>query len=206
MGFYTHHNIRGLDTDHQIFVSQPFDHMYLIKCALHNSLCRYAMIFIYQLLLQGTAVYPNADRDIPFLGHGNHSRYLFFPSNVSGIDPDLIRSVFHGCNGHFIIKMNICHQGNGNLLLDLTDRPCGLQCRNGTAYDLASCLFQFVDLLYRGLYIFCSCIRHGLDQNGISSSDLSVPDQNLSGLFSFHVLVPPFPLLGHLLLLYDMAT
>ena len=49
-----------------------------------------------------------------------HDRFdTLIASDISRIDTDLVCTVFHGCNGHLIIKMNICHQRNGDLLFDL---------------------------------------------------------------------------------------
>ena len=122
----------------------------------------------------------------------HHSPHTVFASDISGIDPDLVSAVFDGCYSHPVIKMNVCHQGNGNLFFDLLYSPGRLHSRNGHPDDLASGRLQPMDLFHRFLHIFRLCIAHGLNGNGISSADHAVPDAHRPGLLSCrHSSAPP---------------
>ena len=164
--------------------------MYLVQCALHQTLCSNAVVFLHQFLLKGTAVYTNTDGDIPFLCHVNYSLDPLCTSNVSRIDADLICAVLHGRNGKSVVEMNVCNQGNMNLLLNLLQRPGSFHGRHCTADDVAACCLQGKDLGYCCFYIFCFGIGHGLDQNGIASADLFVSNLYYFCMVSVHIFPP----------------
>ena len=186
MRLYTHHHIGGLNTDHQILIAKLFNHMYLIKSALHNALCCDTMVFFHQFLFQGTAVDSYTDGNISFLCSPDNRRYLILPADISGIDPDLVCAVFDCRDCHLIVKMDVCHQRNGNLLLNFPDCLCRFHRRHRAADNLTARLFQFVDLLHRRLDILRSGVGHGLDQDGIPSPDHSISNLNDSRMLSGH--------------------
>ena len=162
MCLYTHQHIGRFNADYHIFISLLFNHMYLVKGALHNPFCGYPVVLFYQLFFKRTAVYPYPDRDIPFFRHIYHPGHLILPSDISGIYSDFISAVFHGGNRHLIIKMNIRNKRNRNLFLNLTNCCRRLRRRNRTSDNFTACLFQFVNLLHCSFDILCPCICHGL--------------------------------------------
>ena len=145
------------------------------------------MVFLHQLFFQRTAVHPHTDRDIALPCSVYHCFDPVKASDISWIDADLVCSIFHSCNGHLIVKMNVCHQRNGDLLFDLLDRLCRLLGGYGTTDDLTTCFRQSVDLLYRRFYIFRSCICHGLDQDWIPSADDPVSNLHYFCMISIHL-------------------
>ena len=187
MRSYTHQDIRRFDTDHQIVISKIFYDMHLIQRTFHNTFCRYTMVFFYQILLQRTAVYTDTDRNISFLCHFHNSLHSVNASDVTRIDADLICSVFHGCDRHLVIKMDICHKRDMDLFFDLTDRLCGFLSRNRTADDLAACLLQSVDLCDCRCYVLRMCICHGLDQHRIAAADHSVTNMHYFCMITIHI-------------------
>ena len=191
MSLCTHHNIGRLDTDDQIVIAQILDDLYFVKGTLHNALCGHTVIFLHQLFFQRAAVHAHADRDIALLCRIHNGFDPVKASDISRIDTDLVCTIFHGCDRHLVIKMNICHQRNADLLLDLLDCLGCLFIRNRTSDDLTSCLGQSVDLLHRCFHIFCSCIGHGLDQDRIASADDPVADLYYFCMVSIHLTSPP---------------
>ena len=72
----------------------------------------------------------------------HYSLQTLSAADISRIDTDLVRPVFHGSNGQTIIKMDICHQRDADLLFDFVQMAAAASMRwNGTADDLtARCL------------------------------------------------------------------
>ena len=119
MGFCTHKYVGRFNTDDQIVISHIFNDFYFIKGTLHNSLCGDAVVFFHQFFFQGTAVHPHTNGNISFFCRVYNRFDSLIASDISRIDTDLVCAVFHGCNSHLVVKMNICHQRNRDLLLDL---------------------------------------------------------------------------------------
>ena len=97
MSLCTHKDIRRFDADHQIVISQVFDDMNFIQRTLHQSLCSDSMIFLHKFFLKRTTVYTNTNGYSSLLCHINHCFDSLCTADISGIDPDLICTVFHGC-------------------------------------------------------------------------------------------------------------
>ena len=114
------------------------DHMYLVHRAFHQSLCGYTAVSCQDILLQRTRIYSYANRNIPFSGAVHHSAHTFPASDIAGIDADLVRSVLHGCDRHAIIEVNIRHQRDVNIFLNLSQRLRRFQRRNRGTDDIAS--------------------------------------------------------------------
>ena len=119
MSFGTHKYVGRFDADDQIVISHVLDDFHFVKGALHDALCGNAVIFLHQVLFQRTAVDTHTDRDISLFCRIHNCFDALIASDISRIDTDLVRTIFHGCNGHLIIKMNVRYQRNGDLLLDL---------------------------------------------------------------------------------------
>ena len=192
MSLCTHKDIRRFDADHQIVISQVFDDMNFIQRTLHQSLCSDSMIFLHKFFLKRTAVYTNTNRYPSLLCHINHCFDALCTADISGIDPNLICTVFHGCNGKTIIKMDICHKWYMNLFFDFLQCFCSFHSRYCATDNITACLLQCQDLSYCLFYIFSFCICHGLDQNRVAATDLSVSDLNDFCMISVH----NFPLLS----------
>ena len=186
VGFHTHQHIRRLNADDHIFIAQPFNHMHLMKGAFYNSPGGNSVIFLHQFFFKGTAVYAYTNRNISLPGGIYYCCHLILSANIAGIDPDLVGAVFYGCNSHLIIKMNICYQGNGNLLFDLSDCPGCFHGGNRTSDNLTACFFQPVYLLHSTFYILCPCIRHRLYQNRAAAPNHFVTDMYFSCMLSCH--------------------
>ena len=183
---HAHHNIGGLDADNQVVIAKIFDHMHLIQRTLYNPLCRYAMIFFYKIFFEGTAVYADTDRNIAFPCNTHYFRYTVCTADVSGIDTDFIRSVFHRGDRHLIIEMNVCNQRNGNLLSDLRNRFRSFQRRYGAADNFTTNLFQSVNLRNRRRHILGRRVGHRLNQDRIAASDYTVSNFYDFGMISVH--------------------
>ena len=122
MGLYAHEHIRGFDADNQIVIPHILNELHLIQRALHNAFRRDAPIFFQQRFLQGTAVDTHADGHPVCSCPIHHCLHLVTVTNVAGIDTDFVRPVLHGGNSQPVIKVNVCHQRNMNLLFDVSQR------------------------------------------------------------------------------------
>ena len=190
MGPGAHHDVGGLDADDQVVITHVFDEVYLIQGALHDTLCGDAVVFFHQFFFQGTAVDAHADGDVTLLRSVYYGLYTFPASDIARVDADLVRAVLDGRQGQLIIKMNVRHQRNRNLLLNLAEGLRRLHGRNRAADNVAACRRQRLNLGHGSLHILCLCIGHGLDQDRIASSDDPVADFNNLRMLS-HVLLPP---------------
>ena len=119
VSFGTHHHIGGLDTDHQIVIAKILDDPHFIQSTLHKPVRCDTMVFFYQFFFQRTAVYAYSNRNISLLCAVYHSCDPLLAADISRIDADLICAVFHGGDSQCIIKVNIRHQRNVDLFLDL---------------------------------------------------------------------------------------
>ena len=52
MRFCTHHHIRRFDTDDEIVIAHLLDDPHFVERALHQALCRYAVVFFHQLFFE----------------------------------------------------------------------------------------------------------------------------------------------------------
>ena len=186
MCLYTHHDIRGFDTDYQIIISHPFNPCHLIQGAFHQSLCCHAAISLHQGLLQRSAVDPYPDRHTVFLRLIHYSLYPALIPDISRIDPDLVRPVLNRRNSKPVIEMNIRHQRNMNLLLDSCNRLRRFHRRHGAADDLTPCSLKRKYLRYCSFHIFRLRICHRLNRDRTPSPDHNIPDPNLPRLISIH--------------------
>ena len=161
--------------------------MYLIQSALHDTFRSHTAIFLDQMLLQGTTVDAHADRDSVFFCLIHHRLDPVSGSDVSRIDPDLIGSIFNGCNGKTVVKMNIRYQWNVDLLLDLADSLCrffGWHCHTD---DITARLLQLQDLFHCFFYMFRLGVAHGLDQDRIATADHPVSNMDHLCIISAHM-------------------
>ena len=190
MGLDAHHNIGRLDAYHQIVISHLFYHVHLVHGALNQAFRRHAFILFYQRLLKRAAVYADADRHLVFLCLIHHCLYAFSGPDISRVDPDLVCAILNCRNCQAIVKMNIRHQWDMNLLLDLCKRLRCLHRRNRAANNLAACPFQFQNLGHRRLHILRPGIRHRLDGNRAPPAYAHISYPNLFRLVSKHWLYP----------------
>ena len=174
MCFGTHHNIRRFDTDHKIVIPHLFNDTYFIQCTLHQSFCCYTMVFFYQLFFQRTTVDSYTDWYISLFCNIHNCLNTVSTSDISRIDTNFICTVFHCGNRQSIIKVNICHQWNVNLLFDFFQCLRSFHSRHCTTDNITSGCFQLQNLADSCLHIFCLCIRHRLNQNWITSTKLFI--------------------------------
>ena len=98
-------------------------------------------------------VHAYADGDIPFLRRVDYCPDPVCASDIAGIDTDLVCAVFYCRDGKPVIKMNIRHQRDMDLLFDFCQRIRRSHIRNSTADDLASCRLKLQDLFYRSFHV-----------------------------------------------------
>ncbi len=160
--------------------------MYFVQGALHDALCRDAAVFLQNGFLQGAAVDPHPDGNLPLFRRLHHGLHLVRAADVAGIDADFVRTVLHGGDGHLVVEMDVSHQRDMNLAFDLGQRPGGLPVRHRTADDLAARLLQPVDLRHGGLDVLGPGIRHGLDQDRAAAAYLPGSYLYFPGVVSMH--------------------
>ena len=192
VGFHAHHHVRGLDADHQIAVSQVLDDGDLVKGAFHQALGGDAAVFGQNLLFERAGVHAHPDRDSPLRGFIDHGFDALSGADISGVDADFIRAVLNGGHRQPVVEMDIRHQRDVDLLLDLLQRGRSLHGGHRHPDDLAARLFQAQDLGDRGLYILRLCIAHGLDQHRVAAANEAVTDFYSLCVFSCHVVVSLF--------------
>ena len=142
------------------------------------------MIFLYQFFFQRTTVYTDTDWDITLSGTIYHCFDTLSRTNVARIDTNLVRTVFHSCNGKSVIKMYVRNKWNMNLFFDLLKCFCSFHVRNGTADDLTSCTLQLQNLCHSRFHVLCLRICHGLNRNRMIASNDHITNSYFSCRFS----------------------
>ena len=142
MCFYTHQNIRRLNTYDKIIISEIFYYLNLIKSTLYKSLCCNTIILFNNILFKRTAVNAYSYRYISWFSNIYYCFYLVSRTNITRIYPDLISTIFHGSNRHLIVKMYISYEWYMNLFFYFLNSMCRFYSRNCTSYDITSCFFK----------------------------------------------------------------
>ena len=169
-------HIGGLDADDHAVIIALLDHSDLIQGTLHQSFRSDTAVFFHEILLQGAAVDSDADGNITLFCAFDDSFDLVAPADIAGVDPDFVGAVFHGHNGHSVVKVNVRDKRDMNPLFNLTDRSGSFFGGAGAADDLTARLLKPKGLFHCGFDIFSGCICHGLDQDGISAAYYPVAD------------------------------
>ena len=176
MCFHAHHDIRALDADYKIIIVAFLNHTHLIKCRFYNALCGHTTVFFNERFLQRAGIHTHTDWYIPFLCDLHNLLQILLTTDIARVDADLICTILHRQYRQTIIEMNVCHDRNVNLFLDLAKR---LRCRLGICCrtdNLTACLLQFKNLCYRCSHIGCLCVRHRLNRNRITTTDYYTAD------------------------------
>ncbi len=119
MGACAHIYIRGFDADHHLMIVKVLDHAHFIQCALHQPFGCHALVFLDQFFFQGAAVDAHPYGDGPLPGCLHHRADSLRPADVPGVDPDLVRAVFHCRDSHAVVKMDVRHQRDMDLFFNL---------------------------------------------------------------------------------------
>jgi hypothetical protein len=123
--------------------------------ALYHGLRRRAAVSGQDFLFERTAVYPNPDGDI-FLFTGRHdSRHMAVRADIARVDANLIGAGRRAFHPQPVIKMNIGHQGDGNLFFNLKNGARRLIIGHSYAHDLAPGFGKPPDLGDGGCGILC---------------------------------------------------
>ena len=179
-----HNNITAFDTDHQLVIAKVFDQVHFIQCTLYQPFRCNPMVFFHQFLFQRTGIHTHADRDLSFLRTVNDCFDILFASDITRIDPDLIRAVFHGEDRQFMIEVNIRNKWDADLFPDVAKSFCRLFRIGRTADDLTAGFFQLMDLGNGCCHIFRFGVRHGLNGYLCAASNDGIPNMNLFRMFS----------------------
>jgi hypothetical protein len=196
--FRTHHHVGRFDADHDVVIIEIVNHAHFIDRALNQSFGGDMTVLRNQFFLKRSGIDSDTNRNIPHARSRHNLPDPFGPSDIAGIDPDLVRAVFHGPYRHLVIKMDIRHQRDVDPLLDLSDCKSCFLSRTCASDDLASSLLQTQDLGNCSLHIFSRGVSHGLDQDGVASADHSVADPyyfcmvTISHFFSFFLYSEPY--------------
>ena len=190
VGLHTHGNIRRLDTDDDVMEILLLQHPHLVHGALHDTFRSHSAVLLHQIFLQRSAVDADPDGHMIMLCRIHHLLQVLRTADISGVDPDLVRPMLHGTDGKSVIKMDIRNDRDMDPFPDLIESiRCRFRIRRAPD-DLTSRLLQCKDLGHRSLHVTGLRICHGLDRDGIFSSDRNIPYLNHSGLMPFHHTLP----------------
>ena len=131
--------------------------------ALHQRLGGDAAVFRPELPFQRAAVDANADGDAPLTAGVRHGLHPLLRADVAGVDADGVHAPLRGHQGQAVAEMDVRHQGDVDLFLDLIQGAGRRLIGHGHPDDLAARLLQPEDLGDRGRHIIGLRIAHGLD-------------------------------------------
>ena len=123
----------------------------------------------------------------------HHISKIFLTSNISWINSNLICSMLNCPDCQLMLEMNICHQRNMNLLLNLLKGICRRLCIGSTTDNVTSCFFQFQNLSHSCFHIRSFCICHRLNGYWASTTDSHITDLNFLRFISVCHIFPPLP-------------
>ena len=150
---------------------------------LHHGFGAHTAVFGQQGLLQRAAVHPDADGDILLAASVGHRLHPVFAADVARVDAHLVRSGGNGLQGQLVVEVDIHHQWQRTLLLDLTHRLGRRHIGHGHPDDLASGGGQLPNLAQGSLHVVGAGVGHRLDGHRRAAA---------------HQNVAYFDLLGHL--------
>src|SRR5690606_31684404 len=111
-------NVGGFQGDHDIREIEILENTDMIQRTFHHAVRRRVTVFFQHPFLQGSRVHSDPDGNPPFLGRLYHCLHLFPASDVPRVDADFIDPALDRFQGQTIVKMDVRHQRNRNLLFD----------------------------------------------------------------------------------------
>ena len=140
--------------------------------ALHHGLRAGVAVLFDEPGLQTAGVDADADGDAPFPAGLRHRLHVLRAADVAGVDADLVNAPLRHRQGQPVVKMNIRHQGDADLLLDFGDGLGGAHIRDGQADNVRPRHLHGLDLGHRGLHVPGLGVAHGLDGDRGAAADL----------------------------------
>ena len=126
---------------------------------------------------------PDPDGDAPRLRRLHHSLHTILPTDIAGVQPNLIHARLDGCQREPVIKVDIRHHRQRGMCADLPQGLRRLFIRHGAAHDLTAGLRQHTDLRQSRRRVPRIRIGHGLDHHRRAAANQHVADLDLFGLF-----------------------
>ncbi|MNJ58349.1 hypothetical protein D3C77_539780 [compost metagenome] len=167
----SHWDIRRFERNDNVVKIQLLQYSDVEQGAFHHSLWRRIAVFFKQMILQGTCIHSDPDRN-PFLLASLHdSLYLLPATNVARINPHFIDPVLDRKQSQLIIKMNIGHQRYVNLFLDFLDRRSSFLIVHRHADQLTAGFFQSKNFRYRSGNVSCFGGAHALNDYFVTAAD-----------------------------------
>ena len=105
----------------------------------------------------------DADGDVALLGRLHHLAHLVFVAQVARIESQAVHAAGGALQGQLVVEVDVGDERNVNLLFDLRHRLGGLHIGHRRADNLATRLFQLVDLSHRRLHVAGVGFSHRLD-------------------------------------------
>ena len=112
--------------------------LYVAHGALYQRLGCHTAVLGPQLLFQRATVDADADRDVLLAANVRHGLDLLLPADVAGVDPQGVDPPLGAHQRQLVVEVDVCDQGNSDLLLDLVHRLGSVLVRNCHPDDLAS--------------------------------------------------------------------
>ena len=106
--------------------------------ALYQRLGGHTAVLGPQLLFQRAAVDADADGDVLLAANVRHGLDLLLPADVAGVDPQGVDPPLGAHQRQLVVEVDVCDQGNSDLLLDLVYRLGSVLVRHRHPDDLAS--------------------------------------------------------------------
>ncbi len=159
---------------------------------LHHGFRSGMPILGQNLLFEGTAVHPDADGDLPLLGHVDDLSHPVRPADVSGVQPKTVNTCRESPKSQSVVKMNVRDERDVDGFLDSGKLADGLFVEDRNPHHFTAGLLEAFDLGDRGLPVPRVRVGHGLDHNGGPTPYRNPAHTNLLGNPSFFHWKKPF--------------
>ena len=145
-----------------------------------------AAVLLEQVEFDGAGVDADPDGDLMSLTGVGHEPDFVFPTDVAGVDTDLVDARLDGGEGEFIVHLDVRDDGHPDVLFQCFDGLDVFHARDRKADELAARGRQFSRLEDVRFNVALGRIEHGLDDDGCVSAEGYIAHEYLSGFSAFH--------------------
>ncbi len=173
-------HVAGLQADLGLIEAFPLQQLEVAEGAGHHGFRGRAAEGFQQVLLQASAVDPDADGDSLLAGLLDHRPDAVLAADVARIDAQAGRAAVRGHQRQAVVEVDVRHHGDGRPGADLMEDLAGLLGGNAHPDDFAAVRRVVVDLVDRRLHIPRVGLGHALHADGGVAADADFADGDLA--------------------------
>ena len=147
---------------------------------LDERLRRDAAVLLEDLLVEGTGVNADANRDAGLFGGLDDGPDLLLAADVARVEAQGVDALVDGLERELVVKVDVGDERHGDLAQYIAEVLGGLHVGHGEPHDIAACGLQGADLGDSRLGIRRLRIRHRLHGDRRTAADRDLADVDLA--------------------------